>query len=81
MTNSSSFTSTEEEQQKQKFGAAILYASRAQRTSKDHIPRGSRSRIFESACEFFLYQVTNMSRRLYFCLCYTKPRRSLISNI
>lgn len=27
-----------------------------------------------------LYQVTNMSRRLYFCLCYTKPRYSL-SNI
>jgi hypothetical protein len=81
MTNSSSFTSTEEEQQKQKFGAAILYAAEYKEFQRIIYQEVVEVEFSNLLANFFLYQVTNMSRRLYFCLCYTKPRRSLISNI
>lgn len=65
----------EEEQQKQKFGAAIYAAEYKE------LQRIMDQEVVEfSNLLANLYQVTNMSRRLYFCLCYTKPRYSL-SNI
>lgn len=65
-------TAEEEEQQKQKFGAAIYAAEYKE------LQRIMDQEVVEfSNLLANLYQVTNMSRRLYFCLCYTKPRYSL----
>ena len=62
----------EEEEEKQKFGAAIYAADYKE------LQRIMDQEVVEfSNLLANLYQVTNMSRRLYFCLCYTKPRYSL----